>query len=152
MTKGVITSVTGWSISYFTDLSGQNVGAYIVKTGASPISSDACLSIGKTTGALQGTATATATTGTTTTTTVTGSNLSLVPLNLGAGFQAQGLYSNETTTSAPNTTVGDFEIDNIGGSDAYDPTTGAPVAFVPATNSIIQGWIYGAEGKKANLP
>ena len=100
MTKGVITSVTGWSISYFTDLSGQNVGAYIVKTGASPISSDACLSIGKTTGALQGTATATATIGTTTTTPVTGSNLSLVPLHLGAGFQAQGLYSNETTTRA----------------------------------------------------
>jgi len=152
VTKGVIPSITGWSISYFTDLSGQNVGAYIVKTGATPISIDAYLNIGKTTGALQGTATATATTGTTTTTTVTGSNLSLVPVILGAGFHAQGLYSNETATTAPNTTVGDFEIDNIGGSDAYDPTSGAPVAFVPTTNSIIQGWIYGGEGKKANLP
>ncbi len=152
VSKNVITSITGWSVSYFTDLSGNNVGAYIVKTGATPISIDAYLNISKTTGALQGTSTATATVGTTTTTTVTGSNLSLVPLYLGANFQAQGLYSNETATSASSTTVGDFEIDNIVGSDAYNPTTGAPVAFVPATNSIIEGWIYGSEGRKANLP
>ena len=37
VTKGVITDITGWSISYFTDLSGNNVGAYIVKAGATPI-------------------------------------------------------------------------------------------------------------------
>jgi len=123
-----------------------------VKAGATPISIDAYLNISKTTGALQGTSTATATTGTTTTTTVTGSNLSMVPLYLGASFQAQGLYSNDTATSTTTTTVGEFEIDNIVGSDAYNPTTGAPVAFVPATNSIIEGWIYGSEGRKANLP
>jgi len=155
VSKSVITSIAGWSVSYFTDLSGNNVGAYIVKTGATPISIDAYLNISKTTGALQGTSTATATTGTTTTTTttkVTGSNLSLVPLYLGANFQAQGLYSNKTATSTSSTTVGDFEIDNIVGSDAYNPTTGVPVAFVPATNSIIQGWIYGSSGRKANLP
>jgi len=150
VTKSVITSISGWSICYFTDLSGNNVGAYIVKTGATPISIDAYLSISKTTGALQGTATTTATTGTTTK--VTGSNLSLVPLYLGAGFQAQGLYSNATATTTPNTTVGGFEIDHIVGSDAYDPTTGVPMAFAPATNRIIEGWIYGGEGKKANLP
>ena len=152
VTKSVIPSITGWSVSYFTDLAGNNVGAYIVKTGATPISIDAYLNISKTTGALQGTATATATAGTTTTTKVTGSNLSMVPLFIGGSFQAQGLYSNDTVTNAPNTTVADFEIDNVVGSDAYDPTTGAAVTFAAASNSIIQGWIYGATGKTANLP
>lgn len=151
VTKGVITDITGWSISYFTDLSGNNVGAYIVKTGATPISIDAYLGIDKATAALQGSATTTLTTSSTTTTTVTGSNLALVPLHLGAGFQVQGIYSNDTATNAPNTTVGDFAIDNIGGTDAYD-STGAPVTFVPATNGIMQGSIYGTWGVKANLP
>jgi len=151
VTKGVISDITGWSVSYFTDLSGHNVGAYIVKTGVSPISVDAYLHIGNSTDALQGSTTTTTTTGTTTTTTATGSNLSLVSLHLWAGFQAQGVYGNDTATSAPNTTVGSFEIDNIVGSDAYD-SNGAPVTFVPATNSIIQGSVYGTLGKNADLP
>ena len=151
VTKGVITDITGWSVSYFTDLTGANVGAYIVKTGATPISIDAYLGIGKSTAALQGATTTTLTSTSTTSTTVTGSNVALVPLHVGAGFQAQGVYSNDTGTVAPNTTVMDFEVDQIAGSDAYD-SNGAPVPFAPATNSILQGSIYGGWGVKANLP
>jgi len=109
VTKGVIPSITGWSISYFTDLSGQNVGAYIVKTGATPISVDAYLSIGKTTGALQGTATATATTGTTTTV-ICPTNCQTNPLPRGALYANASQYhtnNNDIRHAGWLTPVGD---------------------------------------------
>lgn len=153
VTKGVITSITGWSLSYYTDLTGQNVGTYIVKSGATPIKIDSYLSLGTPSASLQQSTSQTRTTGTTSTTTVTGWNLSVIPVQVGAGFHAQGALSNDTSTSATNaTTIQDFEVDGILGTDAYDPTTGAPVPFVSSANSILQGWIYGGWGQSANLP
>lgn len=151
VTKGVITSITGWSVSYFTDLTGQNFGAYIVKSGATPINIGSYLNLGASTATLQQSSSQTRTSGTTTTTTVTGSNLSLLPLQVGAGFQAQGILSNDTSTTGTSTTVQDFEIDSILGTDAYN-TSGSPVPFSPATNNIIQGWIWAGWGQSANLP